>query len=88
MRRGGEALVKVEQVQPWAGGGVGYLSQGTQEGEGWEGELELRYESTRSRKILSQWQCCPYQTYDFSDPPVSLILAPIVWMKGLKLFCR
>ena len=85
-RRGGEALVKVEQVQPWEGGGAGYLSQGIQEGEGSEGE---RIKAHR-RKNMTHGNAvrCPYQRYYFSDLPVSRILAPIVWTKGSKLFCR
>ena len=44
--------MKVEQVQPWAGGGAGYLSQGTQEGGGSEGERSNM--KTLKRKIMSQ----------------------------------
>ena len=79
-------MVKVEQVQPWEGGGAGYLSQGIQEGEGSEGE---RIKAHR-RKNMTHGNAvrCPYQRYYFSDPPVSRILAPTVWTKGSKLFCR
>ena len=87
-RRGGEALVKVEQVQPWAGGGAGYLSQGTQEGGGSEGERSNM--KTLKRKIMSQSNAVfvSISTYFFSDLPVSLILALIAWTKDSKLFCR
>ena len=51
LRRGGELLVRVEQVQPWAGGGAGYLSQGTKEGGGSEG-----------KKYYEPWQTCPMST--------------------------
>ena len=78
-------LVRAEQVQPWAGGGAGYLSPGTKEGGGSEGER-----SDMKGKIISNGNAaqCPCQRYYFSDLPVSLILAPIVWMKGSKLFYR
>ena len=79
LRRGGELLVRVEPVQPWVGGGAGYLSQGTKEGGGSEGEKIMSHDSAVQ---------CPYQICSFSDLPVSLILAPIVWTKGSKLSCR
>ena len=72
-------MVRVEQVQPWEGGGAGYLSQGTMEEGGSEGEKIM------SHGIAVQ---CPYQICSLSDLPVSLILALIVWMKGSKLSYR
>ena len=72
--------MRVEPVQPWVGGGAGYLSQGTKEGGGSEGEKIMSHGSA----VLQ----CPYQICSFSDPPVSLILAPIVWTKGSKLSYR
>ena len=67
--------MRVEQVQPWVGGGAGYLSQGTMEEGGSEGEKIM------SHGIAVQ---CPYQICSLSDLPVSLILALIVWTKGSK----
>ena len=84
-RRGGEGLARAEQVQPWAGGGAGYLSPGTKEGGGSEGER-----SDMKREIMSDGNAaqCPCQKYYFSDLPVSLILALTVWTKGLRLSYR
>ena len=80
--RGGEAsLVREDQVQHWEGEGAGYLSLGTKAGGGSAGE--------RGKNITVARECNAVQSSllrrYFSGLPVSLILAPTVWTRGLKL---